>query len=86
MKIIIFSFLISLVFAYSPSSRIAHIFKKCDQVLNKGYYINCYSYKYKGPIAIAYELTREDLEKPKIKNRPSFRYDVFVDKYGKNML
>ena len=38
------------------------------------------------PIAIAYELKREDLEKPKIKNRPSFRYDVFVDKYGKNML
>jgi endonuclease G len=46
--------------------------KKCDQVIDKQVYKICYSYKYKGALAVWYELDGKLVNKNNIKKRPSF--------------
>jgi len=46
--------------------------KKCDQIIDKQVYKICYSYKYKGPLAVWYDLDGNLVNKNNIKKRPGF--------------
>ena len=45
---------------------------KCDQIIDKQVYKVCYSYKYKGALAVWYDLDGSLVNKTNIKKRPSF--------------
>jgi len=45
---------------------------KCDQIIDKQVYKICYSYKYKGALAVWYDLDGSLVNKNNIKKRPSF--------------
>ena len=44
----------------------------CDQIIDKQVFKICYSYKYKGALAVWYELDGNLVNKNNIKNRPDF--------------
>ncbi len=44
----------------------------CDQIIDKQVFKICYSYKYKGALAVWYELDGNLINKNNIKNRPDF--------------
>jgi endonuclease G len=44
----------------------------CDQIIDKQIFKICYSYKYKGALAVWYELDGKFVNKNNIKNRPDF--------------
>ncbi|MFW3399632.1 DNA/RNA non-specific endonuclease [Aliarcobacter butzleri] len=44
----------------------------CDQIIDKQIFKICYSYKYKGALAVWYELDGNLINKNNIKNRPDF--------------
>jgi len=44
----------------------------CDQVIDKQVYNICYSYRYKGALAVGYKLNGSLVNKKNIKKRPSF--------------
>ena len=46
--------------------------KQCDQIIDKQVYKICYSYKYKGALAVWYELKGDLVDKKNIKKRPRF--------------
>ena len=67
---------------YKPSPRVAKYFNKeeCSIVLNKFYYLNCYSYDYKSSKVVAYELDKQNLIGDYIKKRPPFKPDNALKK------
>ncbi len=46
--------------------------KTCDQIIDKQVFKICYSYKYKGALAVWYEINGKFVNKNNIKNRPDF--------------
>ncbi|MDO7253235.1 DNA/RNA non-specific endonuclease [Helicobacter cappadocius] len=50
----------------------------CSLVMDKYYYINCYSFEHKGPKAIAYELEESILNLRETSERSKYRYDLEV--------
>lgn len=46
--------------------------KKCDQIIDKQVFKICYSYKYKGALAVWYDLDGNLVNKENIKKRPRF--------------
>ncbi|MDO7253759.1 DNA/RNA non-specific endonuclease [Helicobacter cappadocius] len=52
--------------------------QKCSLVMDKYYYVNCYSFKHKGTDAIAYKLEGKILELGSAGKRPSFKSDSQV--------
>ena len=46
--------------------------KQCDQIIDKQVFKICYSYKYKGALAVWYELKGDLVDKKNIKKRPRF--------------
>ena len=45
---------------------------KCDQIIDKKFFTICYSYEYKGALAVWYSLDGDFVNKLNIKKRPSF--------------
>ncbi|WP_267523586.1 DNA/RNA non-specific endonuclease [Campylobacter sp. MG1] len=64
---------------YKPSNEFLQFFKNCNQVLDNYYYLNCYNYKLKSSIALAYKLDEKYL-KTHIKKRPKFESDYRIPK------
>lgn len=52
--------------------------KNCDQVLDKGFYKICYSYKFKGASFVAYNLDGNKVNAVNIKKRPRFYPDKSI--------
>lgn len=52
----------------------------CSLILDKYYYLNCYSFKYKDSKAVAYKLEGDLLNKPPAGKRPAFKTDVEIPK------
>ncbi|ULO03841.1 DNA/RNA non-specific endonuclease [Campylobacter sp. RM12651] len=64
---------------YVINDKFKPFFRNCDQLLDKYYYVNCYNYKLKSSIAVAYKLKKENLE-THIKKRPKFEEDFELPK------
>jgi len=66
--------------------------QNCDQVLDKGLFKVCYSYKMKGALMVGYDLDGSLVNKGNIKKRPSFypdkdipkRYRTYPSDYTRN--
>ena len=69
-KILLSSTVIGLLNATDISNFID--LKTCDQIIDKQVFKICYSYKYKGSLAVWYELDGNLVNKNNIKNRPDF--------------
>lgn len=69
-KILLSSTVISLLNATDISDFIN--LKNCDQIIDKQIFKICYSYKYKGALAVWYELDGNLVNKNNIKDRPEF--------------
>ena len=69
-KILLSSTVIGLLNATDISNFID--LKTCDQIIDKQVFKICYSYKYKGALAVWYELDGKFVNKNNIKNRPDF--------------
>ena len=68
--IIFFILLVNIIYATSIKDFID--LKKCDQIIDKQVYQVCYSYKYKGALAVWYDLDGKLVNKVNIKKRPRF--------------
>jgi endonuclease G, mitochondrial len=69
-KILLSSTVISLLSATDISDFIN--LKNCDQIIDKEVFKICYSYKYKGALAVWYELDGNLVNKTNLKERPKF--------------
>ncbi|PAF49272.1 endonuclease [Helicobacter sp. 12S02232-10] len=65
---------------YKLHSHFSKYFTKqnCDIILDKFYYLNCYSYKHKGTKAVAYHLEAKILAMGPAGKRPAFKPDMQV--------
>jgi endonuclease G len=72
MNKILFLIIILSVNLYATSITDFIDLKKCDQIIDKQVFKICYSYKYKGPLAVWYELDGTLVNKINIKDRPKF--------------
>jgi len=52
--------------------------RNCDQVLDKGFYRICYSYKSKGALYVGYTLSGKNVDAGNIKKRPRFYPDAAI--------
>lgn len=52
--------------------------EKCSLVMDKYYYMNCYSFSHKGTNAIAYQIEGKILELGRAGKRPAFKQDLEV--------
>ncbi|PAF53097.1 hypothetical protein BKH42_07850 [Helicobacter sp. 13S00482-2] len=52
--------------------------ENCSLVIKKYHYINCYSFEYKSPKAIAYEIEESISDLPPINERARYRYDTEI--------
>ncbi|KIM06070.1 MAG: hypothetical protein KN64_00770 [Sulfurovum sp. AS07-7] len=68
--IVLFVLVISIVHATSIKDFID--LKNCDQIVDKQVYNICYIYKYKGALAVWYDLDGQLVNKNNIKERPKF--------------
>lgn len=65
---------------YKPHKDFEKYFTKenCSLVMDKYYYINCYSYKHKGSKAVAYSLEDSTLNLPAVKKQPRYKHDLEI--------
>ena len=71
-KLIALFFLLFVSVSYATSIEDYIDLKQCDQIIDKQVYKICYSYKYKGALAVWYDLDGNLVNKNNIKKRPRF--------------